>query len=305
MKQAILPISAMALLLASCDSSTKDSYQTIPFREYNLIVDTQDASADALASLSDYEVKYNITQNCVDVKTTDIIVNNQKYSFETDTMAIRPKYFTYDGTSTYYLSFSKAGNAGIGGVGSAVSDIAGSFVSCYMPTTNDLLNPSFDIAVSSRLDMSYLLTGRYKVQTFWASALYLGQTTAVDGSDTYTTKGSNYIAQFNFDKKQGTVYIYNAEFSADKEKALPKIISLEEVPIKFTHDGFYLESESPKTKVLGVKDNKSALVDSVGFAASDFSLRLTSSDLADALITYKLDGKNVSFRGTSMMKGNQ
>ncbi|MDE6290497.1 MAG: hypothetical protein K2M16_03100 [Muribaculaceae bacterium] len=301
MKKAILPIAAMAFLLASCDTSTKDSYQTMNYPEYNLIIDNQDASAAATASFSNYEVKYNISRNTVDVKTSDLILNNQKYSFETDTMALGHKYFNIDGTTSYLITFSKKGSTGIG---SPASNLTGAFVRCFVPQTNDVLNPSFTLGVSERLDLSYTLNDRYKVQTFWPSAYYQGQNIATSSEGSYSTKGTGYLAQINFEKKTASVYVYNAEFSADKEKSLPKVIRFDEIPVEFTHYGFILKSEAPKTQVLGIKDKRTALVDSVGFQATDFSFDLTSPDLTDALISYKLAGNQVTFNGCSIIKGN-
>ena len=105
-------------------------------------------------------------------------------------------------------------------------------------------------------------------------------------------------------KKTASVYVYNAEFSADKDKTLPKVIRFEGIPVIFNHYGFTLESPAPKTQVLGIKDNRTTLVDSVGFNATDFSMALPSDDLTDAMISYKLAGHQVNFNGCSIIKGN-
>lgn len=299
MKKTLLSLGAVALLLASCDPNTKDSYQTLTYPEYNLIVDTQDMDADAQASYGDYQVKFNISQYCVDVKASDIIINNQKYSFETDTMAVRQKYFTIDGTTSYYMMFYKNG---IAGAGSAASDLTGTFVGCFVPQTNDILNPSFALAAQERLDLRYTLNGRYRVQTFWPAAYYQGRNVAVSGSDTYTSTKTGYLTQIDFEKKTASIYVYNAEFSADKENAMPKVMRFEGIPVVFDHYGFRLESAAPKTQVLGIKDNRTALVDSVGFEAKDFTLELTSDDLTDVMISYKLKGNQINFQGTSILK---
>lgn len=299
MKKTLLSLGAAALLLTSCDTSTKDSYQTLTYPEYNLLVDTQDVDALAQASYSDYQVKFNISKYCIDVKSSDIIINNQKYSFETDTMAVRQKYFTIDGNTSYFLTFSKKGSVG---TGSAASDLTGTFVGCFVPQTSDILNPSFTLAAQERLDLSYTLNGRYRVQTFWPAAYYQGRNVAISGSDTYATTKTGYLTQIDFEKKTATIYVYNAEFSADKENAMPKVMRFEGIPVIFDHYGFRLESAAPKTQVLGIKDNRTALVDSVGFEAKDFILELTSADLTDVMISYKLKGNQINFQGTSILK---
>lgn len=299
MKTTLLSLGALALLLASCDTSTKDSYQIIPYTEYNLLVDNTDQTQAAQVSEGKYEVKFNISRNCVDIKASDIILNNQKYSFETDTMGLRQKFFNIDGTSTYYLTFSKYGSTGMS---SSASDLTGSFVYCYIPQTSDILNPSFNVGATERLDLSYTLSDRYKVQTFWPSAYYQGQSVASSKGNSYSTKGSGYLTQINFEKKTAAVYVYNADFTGEKENALPKVMRFEDIPVVFTHEGFSLEASAPKTMVLGVKDGRTALIDSVGFAATDFTMDLTSADLTDVMISYKLRDHQVNFRGCSIVK---
>lgn len=300
MKNLILPLAAVALALASCDTGSHDSYQTLSYPEYNLIVDTQDASAPAQASYVAYEVKHNISRNVVDVKANDLVINNQKYSFETDTMDLRTKTFTVEGVGQgYHLYFSKNGNASQNG---SVSNIYGTFVFCYSLMSN-LLNPVYSQDnVGQRLDLAYTLNDRYKVQTFWPMARFRGITTSVTDGMSHTTKESDYVTSIDFEKKTAAVYVYNAVLSQDQASSFPKVIRFEDIPVVFTHDGFSLEASAPKTTVLGKKDNAVAMVDSVGFNATDFSLHLTSADLTEAIISYKLGGHNVNFRGCSILK---
>lgn len=299
MKKSIFSFAATALLLASCTTDTKDSYQTLNYPEYNLTIDKQDASQMAQASYAKYEVKNNISRQVVDVKANDIIINNQKYSFETDTMGLRTSAFKVDGLGDVYnVYFSKNGNAG---VGSNVSNLKGTFVYCYVPMSN-LLNPVYNVSIGQRLDLSYTLNDRYNVQTFWPVAMFRGQTISFNDGESHTTKGSDYVTSIDFEKNTATIYVYNAELSVNQDKSFPKVIRFEGVPVVYTHEGFSLKSAAPLTTILGKKDNQIAMVDSVGFAATDFSLYLTSPDLTEVSINYKLDGRNVSFRGCSILK---
>lgn len=293
----------MAILLAACDSSTKDSYQTITYPEYNLLVDNQDISAAAQASFSNYEVKFNISRNVIDLKASDIIINNQRYSFESDTMSIRTQTFKTEGFGdAFNYIFSKTGPSGHG---SGVSNINGKLVWCLMPNGSNILSPNYSVTVGQRLDLSYTLNDRYSVQTFWPAALYKGQTVAMADGMSHSCNNSDYLTQIDFDKKTAAIYVYNAELSANQSPTFPKVIRFEDIPVVFTHEGFSLESAAPKTTVLGKKDNVVTMVDSVGFAATDFSLFMTSADLNDVIISYKLDGKSVNFRGCSILKAGQ
>lgn len=300
MKKALLSLAAMTMLLASCDTSTKDSYQTISYPEYNLIVDNQDPTAPAQASYGGYSIKFNLSKNCIDLTATDIIVNNQKYSFETDTMNLLTRSFQSElAGNTFNYLFSKKG---IAGTGSPASNISGKLVWNLMPNSSNILSPNYSLTFGQRLDLSYTLNDRYNVQTFWPAALYKGMTTSIASGISHTCQNSDYLTQIDFDKKTASVYVYNAVLSADQAPNFPKVIRFENIPVVFTHEGFSLESAAPKTTVLGKKDNVVTMVDSVGFAATDFFLNLTSSDLNDVMISYKLDGKSVSFRGCSILK---
>lgn len=302
MKKIIFPIAGIALLLASCETNTNDSYQTIPYPECNLIIDNDDLSKDAQISTTYYNVKFNLSQSCIDIQTSELTINNQRQLFETDTMALYPKYFkyTYNGkeeTGTK-LTFSKKGATAIG---SSASNLSGAFVVTYY-REGDVANPNFQVLGTDRLDMRYTLSDRYTVQTFWPTALFLGQNVATSEGISFASNNANYLTQIDFEKKTASVYLYNAQFSADTDKELPRVILFEGIPVKMTHDDFYLESAAPTTKVLGKKNNLTAMVDSVGFAATDFSLNFTSSDLTEISISYKLDGKSINFRGCSTPK---
>lgn len=302
MKKTLLLFGASALLLSSCDTSSQDSYQTIPYEEYNLIVDTQDMEAPAQASYGSYVVKFIMSKNVIDIKSSDIIINNQKRSFETDTMKLRSKVFNVEGLgmAENYM-FSKSGPTS---VGSPASNLNGTLVWYYVPSGTSILSPDYTVTVGQRLDLSYTLNDRYSVQTFWPTAFYRGQTVAVEGAESYSSKSSDYLTQIDFEKKTASIYVYNAELSADQDKNFPKVIRFEDIPVVFNHEGFTITSATPKTTVLGKKDNQTAMVDSVGFAATDFTLELTSKDMTDINIYYKLNGKSVNFRGCSILKAN-
>lgn len=300
MTKKLIPTSLAALaLMASCSTGVKDSYQTFAYTEYNLIVDNDDPNQPAQASIGNYEVKYNISRNVMDIKASDIIINNQKYSFETDTMAIHISYFTtLDGKNVDKMSLYKKGNAG-----GAASDLTANFVYKYLPQTYDLTNPSFQISYSQRLDINYVLNNRYHVQSFWPSCYYTGASIAREGDNSYSTRNTNYIVQIDFEKNLAAAYVYDAEYSVDKPEDYPKVIKMADIPVKFAHDRFYLEAASPKTTVLGKKDGKTDMIESEQFQATDFSMELTSADLTEVSISYNIDGKSVFFRGCCILKG--
>lgn len=307
MKKAIFSLAATTLLLASCDTTTKDSFERIPFQEFNLIVDTYDMEQPAVVSGSVYRVNTNLTKGVVDITTNDIIVNNQKYSFETDTMAIRTSTFTtQDGTKVGKLSFSKSGPAG---VGSAASDFKGSYVRHMFrysgipdyPTVA-LNNPSYQIGYYSGLDLNYMLADRYLVQTFWPESLFQGTSYAVEENNSFSTAKTDYFISLDFHKNLGTLYIYHPEYTYNQDKEFPQIIKVDGISVKMSHDRFSLEASEPATTVLTTKDGKTDFFPNSAFNVTDFSMTFFSQDVTEAEIKYTIAGKKVTFSGCSVLK---
>lgn len=304
MKRFLLPVAAAAVILSSCDTNTKDSYSTMNFNEYNLISDLVDTSQPAQVSSSAYGLKLNWSRNCVDMTAQDIVINNQKVSFETDTMALKVGYLVAESSQQYFQigMFDKKSNVGKGAV---VTNLDAMFTPAVY-NINNLYVPEVETTsgnVGYRMIMGYDLNERYHVQTFWPVCYYVGKS-FVSGSETYGTEKTAYRVELNFEKNTARVVIYYPEFSS-ADKDVPQAIVLEDVPIKFDNKYYYLEADAPKTRVLGKKDNVIALVESDQYKATNFSLTMADPDLTQGVITYRIDGKYVTFDGCSIVKVNK
>lgn len=299
MKKAFIPLAVIAIALASCDTDVKDSYSKDSYTEYNLIVDTQDINQPAWASVGKYEVKINYSHNQIDVKASDITINNQNYSFETEPAPINVSYGPSDNeTQVNKVSFTAPNTSS-----SIATNVKGAFVYWKAPTTDPRLNPSFTMGYSTHLDMNYKISDRYQVQTFFPNALYTGNSSVTEGANTYSTKTPTYVVLINFEKNLADIYISNPEYAPEMPKDYPQQICLTEIPVLFNHTSYYLESASPKTTVLGKNDkDQITLVESDDFKVKDFSLKLISSDLTDADISYTLGDREYRFRGSSVYK---
>lgn len=298
MRKSLIPIALFALSLASCDTGVKDSYQTMNYQEYNLITDKNNLDQPAQASVGKYEIKYNISKNVMDVKGSDIIINNQKISFESDTMAIKVTYFkTADDGYVEVWGFSKAGKAG-----TSVRDLNATFPWTYYSKTTDLTTPDFEVGCFQRFNVSYDLDAGYRVQSFWPSPFFKGNSYASEGTSSHSTKNITYLVQMNFVKNLATAYVYNPEFSVNKPSDYPKVIMIDSIPIKFSHSMFALEASNPKTKIRGKVDNKDVMVESPSFKATDFKMNFLSPDMTDVSISYEIDGKKINFNGSSVLK---
>lgn len=306
MKKFLFSLAAIATLLTSCDSNSKDSYTTVNFGESNLIVDLDNPSEPAQVSSAVYSVTLNYSKNCIDMSTNDLVINNQKVAFETDTMKYRSAMLvSQDGQN--YINIGMFGRKGNVGKGAEVTDLDAMFTGGIY-YVSDLYIPevtSVSGAPGMRLVMGYDLNNRYRVRTMWNMCFYMGKS-YVSGDIVFSTNKTSYRVELNQEKKTARVVVYYPELSdTDEQKKVPQAIVMEDIPIKFSHDRYYLEAEAPKTRVLGKKDNAIALVESAQYKATDFRLDITSSDLTEAAISYKIDGKSISFTGCSIIKATK
>lgn len=304
MKRFLTPLALVALIFSSCDNEVSDSYSTATFAEYNLITDLDNPNEPAQVSGAFYELKLNFTKSCIDVKTSDLILNNQKFSFTTDTMAYNSAYLVLENGSYIQMGyFSKQGEVG---KDSDVSDLSAYFTQGVY-NVSDLYIPGVESTASGlgmRLVMNYDLNNKYHVQTFWPLCYYMGQTN-VFGTETISTYKTAYRVELDFTKKTSRVVIYYPEYSKDNTDT-PKAIVLEEVPIILGPKSYTLYAEAPTTKILGLNDKGvQALISSDKYQVENFALELTDTELTDALITYKIDGKSVMFDGSSIAKAKK
>lgn len=297
MKNLFFSLAALSLIVASCSTDVKDSTSQYTFAEYNIIENIQTPSAVAIASQGSYKWNYNITRQVVDISTSDIIIDNHKVSFETDTMAVKPMKF---GENITYMGFSSSSNIGNGAV---VTDMSGYVTACFVPTSTNIFSSTykFEYDYTSRLMLQYNLNEQYRVTTVWNAPCYVGQTRVAEDSNTFSTKETGYLVQIDFSKNLADVFVLGLDLGQKEENA-PKVIVINGVPVTMTHGGYYLEASSPKTTIPGIVDNKSTFVETTDYKVSDFSLQLLSSDMTTAQISYSIKERKVDFIGCSILK---
>lgn len=297
MKNLFFSLAALSLIVASCSTDVKDSTSQYTFAEYNIIENIQTPSAVAIASQGSYKWNYNITRQVVDISTSDIIIDNHKVSFETDTMAVKPMKF---GENITYMGFSSSSNIGNGAV---VTDMSGYVTACFVPISTNIFSSTykFEYDYTSRLMLQYNLNEQYRVTTVWNAPCYVGQTRVAEDSNTFSTKETGYLVQIDFSKNLADVFVLGLDLGQKEENA-PKVIVINGVPVTMTHGGYYLEASSPKTTIPGIVDNKSTFVETTDYKVSDFSLQLLSSDMTTAQISYSIKERKVDFIGCSILK---
>lgn len=305
MKRLFLPFAALAMMVTSCDNSVNDSYSTMNFAEYNLISDLQDPSQPAQMSSAGYSLKLNWTKNCIDMTTNDVVINNQKVSFEIDSIPFNTYYMMSGTNNAPMFEYGVFSSKTPSGSGEKVTNVDALFTPGNY-VTNNVYVPGIETMSANqgyRLLMGYDLDSKYHVQTFWPICCYMGQSYVV-GAETFSTQNTSYRVDLNSSKNTAKVIIYNSQLSSADED-VPTAIVIDEIPIKFSNKYYYLESESPKTQVIGVKDNVMTLVDTDQYNVTDFSFTITSEDLTEATITYRIDGKRVTFTGCSIVKATK
>lgn len=297
-KLQILYLAIVAFVFTSCDMGNKDSYYDMTYGESNLIVNIKDPSQDASVSESSYKFHYNISKNVVDITANDIIINNHKISFETDTMAPVSKSF---GEKLAYLGFSRTGNVG---KGATVTNLKGYLPYQYTVVSANLFssNYKFEYSYAERLLLNYILNDEYMISTFKAFSTYVGSSYVSEESNTYSTKNTGYVVDIDFSKNKAKVYVLGMELEANPKSTDPKVMLLEDVPVVYTHDGFKLEASAPKTTIPGEVDNKSAFVESDKYKVTDFSISYVYPELVDISVNYNVAGKRVNFIGSSILK---
>lgn len=307
MKKILLPLAALAILAAGCDTGTKDSYSTVNFYEYSLVTDKTNTETPAQVSATGYGVKLNWSKNTAELTTYDLTINNQKHSFETSPMPLNMGYLVQEGGSGMidYGQFASTSNVATSG---SVTNLSAGFgyVSYYY---SGVYIPGIETATSTRMRLmiGYDYDDRYHVQSFWPECFYAGNTSTVSEGISHSATATLWRVNIDFTKNLAKCVIYNLQMKAD-DTTTPKAIVVDEIPVHFTNMDYYLQAAAPKTQVL---TSKSELVSAEQYAAdnegrdyqaSDFALYITSPDLTRASISVKIGGNQINFSGASTIQ---
>lgn len=312
-KKTILTLGVTALCLSSCNIGTNNNSEKITFNGiYNFIVDVHNPEALAQASQSDYAFNEDYAKSTMDITASDIIINNQKYSFETSPMELKPKTV---GKDVSYKGFSGTGNISSGG--STVSNFEGYMAAYYVLSSNsgNILdaNYKFDYTISAPSTymgnsyffpmMEYDLNDSYHIKTIMPMSCYVGKSNVSSGNEPFSTDKTGYVVAIDFAKNVATVFGLGLEMTAEEVKDAPKVFKLENIPVKIGHTDYSIDEAAPSTKIPGTtSDDKQDFVTSQDYQVTDFSLRLTSADMTEVAISYKIAGKTVYFTGCSILK---
>lgn len=304
MKKSLMPLAAMAVVVASCGTHSGENYSKYNFREYNFISDTQDSSSEANISGSVYSVKMNWTQNTAELSTYNLVLDNKNVSFDTDPM---PLYIesVKDPFSIYYVqqgTFSSKDNENVG-KGASITDLTALYTSGVYNVPMNVPGLNTPAISDLRLVLDYKINDRYRVRTFWPECFYIGDTFVYGPEGQYTTQSTSYRVQIDLSKKTAKVVVYAPKFSDEaKDEELPNAFVLSDIPVTITHDSYYMQAESPKTEILVTTLGKAELQEPGKYQITDFKFNLTSDDMTSAHITFTVDGKDIIFDGSSIVK---
>lgn len=307
LKKIILPLAAVAAVATSCDTSTKESYYTVPFQVFNIIVDTHNTSEPAQFSQSVYSLKHIVSNNVLSINQSGMTINGQQVSFETDTMSMRSEVFqlpTPDATPSYGENLIFGGRT-LGSSGASLDYFSGKLNWRYWPGTNDTDNPNFEIGTIQNLDLSYMLNDRYSVQTILPYNYYIGTALETDVNGHVTALETlNLMVEVNFMDKKANAYIYNRAKTTEGKLQNPQLVKIKDIPLTITHNGYLLQASAPKTlvRIMG-DDGRSELKENPDYQVGDFDYYPLSADLSEARISWTLAGKKYAFQGSSLVSG--
>lgn len=290
----LLPVAA-GLLMASCDTTTKDSTSTLQFGEYNLIV-SDNPQQPASASPCVYKLDFNLTKGAVAISTENLLFNNINHSFETDTVGYSVGVYK-DANGNYFEQgqFSSASNIGRG---ASVTRLDAKFTGASYYVSVEI--PGFTTAqgVATRLVMGYDYDNSWHVQTFWPECFYVGNSIVTGNAGQYfSTSATAYRIAMDMEKLTAQCVVYTPQFDSS-DSGVVKAILLSEIPIKFDHSSYYLEADSPKTQI--VTQGSMKWDESDAWKATDFKFNITSADLTQGVLTYKISGRDIHFSGSSV-----
>lgn len=298
----LLPVAA-GLFFSSCDTNTKDSTAVQPFGEYNLIV-SENTQDPASVSSNVYNLSFNLTKGAVAVSTEDLVFANTKHSFETDTIPYSVYvYKDQDGNYFDQGKFSRAGNSAKPNSPS-ITRLSAMFTgACHYVTTPvpGFVTPN---GVATRLILDYTYNDSYRIRTFWPECFYRGTTTVTgEGGHFFSTTSTVYRIVMDMEKLTAQCVIYSPEYAvssgAATDTSTPTAILLSEIPVKFTHDLYYLEASAPKTQIL--KSGSTSWAESDAWKASDFRFDITSTDLTQGVLKYKIGDWSILSSGSSIV----
>lgn len=304
MKKILMPLVAMAFVVASCGTHSGDNYTNYNYREYNFISDIQDSTSVANISGSVYSVKMNWNQNTAELSTYNLVLDNQNVSFETNPMPLFIESVK-DPFSVYYVqqgTFSSKDKENVG-KGATITDLSALFTTGVYNVPMNVPGFSTPVISEQRLVLDYKINDRYRVRTFWSDCFYIGDTFVYGSEGQYTTQSTFYFVQLDLSKKTAKVVVYAPKFSDEaKDEDMPNAFVLSDIPVIITHDTYYMQVESPKTEILITTAGKNELQEPGKYQITDFKFNLTSEDMASAKISFTVDGKDIVFDGNCIVK---
>lgn len=274
--------SAMLLTLGACSTDVEDQTQTVGYSTVNLVTPLN--GGESFASKGTYKFYFNLTQMKGTVSTSNLMIDNKAYTFQTDTIS-----YGYMGGNGMLIRLQNLKGYLDGNKDMPLSEANFDITSYYYVS-----NISVPDYVQTPNPYPYVIgqytAGNWHVATFQEDASYFGVTTttyageggAVQG---YENKEMLYRVIIDISKKTADVIIYNAKF-AEPAPSL-KAILLKDLKVTWGNGAYTIEGENVVPKVA----EGTSWTENPTYVFNQFTMSTENKAMTKATMEYQVAGR--------------
>lgn len=313
MKKSLLGLAALTgLMFTSCDMPTKDSTSSITVMAYNMVMPLNGGEPVVSTTPCFYTFDSNMSKSTMKVTGNPLTIDNNSYSFVTDTAGYRP-YNNYPSSETQTVTRVVSEGVYISGVQgrftNSHSDVLknGSFAYNisyittnlnWIPDHPGVMYKGKSVPVS--VIGSYQINDEYLVRTINSDTFYTGIThTSYPGMQgntvSYEDKSMIYRVLLNLKDKTANLLIYDAKFSDNPNEPKKEAISIPDLKVTFKNGYYTVEGEDITPLVYeagGLTKNNS-------FNIKKFVMQTQGALMVDVVMNYEVEHTMVMGEGES------
>lgn len=295
MKNKIFPIASFAVILgmASCSNNDYNFEQSFTVPALNLITDLTTQETILTEGSYDFKLKSNSDGEKGVISTSNILINNNKYSFQTVESDFNMNMYEV------FFKNVKSTNDNLGD---------NTFLSTSLFNVPRAYNVQYTYLVPNQeLVAQYILDGRYMIKTFQENTFYTGvtNTTYPYGGSVATATNDKIYYLLNIDTEENpykaSLIMFNAKFSDSEREPVKTQINVNDLSIDLSDGKIVVSGKDviPETVEGGV----STPIPSFIFNEIEFST--TNENLTQCSIKFKVAGVYTgSFTGSYLMNIN-
>lgn len=296
MKKITLGLFSAALLaMGACSTEVEDQTQTVGYPAVNLISPLN--GGESFATKGSYKFFLNLTQGKGTVSTTNLMIDNKAYSFQTDTVA-----YGYVGGNGMLIRMNNLKGYLDGNREMPLSGVNFDITSYYY--SSNIQVPGFSQFPENAYPyvIGQYSAGNWDVATFQEDASYYGETTTSypgEGGTVESFKNEDmlYRVIIDIDKKTAQVIIYNAKFAAPAPTL--QAILLKDLKVTWKHGSYSIEGENVVPEVA----EGGAWTENPKYVFNTFAMNTLNRSMTQAEMSYKVAGVfNGYFKGSYVIE---